>query len=153
MCYPEKYTAIQGKFSSTVVIGTIAVVQTILPLILRYVVVSDAVSSSSSTLYKYAWAGWVYGHLLIDGLLMILWPFSYIPIERDVFYSFYLSYYLEAGINGGVILYAILAIMFFVSTFSDGSMFWFGIYARVELLLLFGSYWFYPEAFKWYIPT
>ena len=91
VCDSEKYTAIQGEFSSTVWIGTIAVVQTILPLILRYVAVSDAVSSSSSTLYKYSWAGWVYGHLLIDGLLMILWPLTYFQI--DVLYGFYLSYY------------------------------------------------------------
>ena len=43
--------------------------------------------------------------------------------------------------------------MFFVSTFSDGSMFWFGFYAGVEPLMLFGSYWFYPDAYKWYVPT
>ena len=105
--------------------------------------------SSSSVLYHYTWAAWVYSDILIYGIfLMSLWPLTYFHIPIVI--NFYLTFYKNAGLWGGASLYLILASTFLISAFSDGSWLWFSFYLLVEPSLLFGSYWFYEDAKDWY---
>ena len=122
-----------------------------MPLIVRYTDMKDAVKSSPSSIYKYAWAGWVFSHVIIDGTLTIFWPLSY--MKGTKFYKiFYLNVYKYGRHYAGAAIWLILTLMFAISANSGGSWLWFTIYFLFEPSLIFLSFWFYDDAYEYYLP-
>ena len=104
--------------------------------------------TSSSSIYKYAWAGWVYSHIFIDGVLTLFWPLSY--TNGTFFKTFYLDYYKYGRIYAGAAIWVIMSILFAISASSGGSWLWFFVYLLAEPAAIFASFWFYYDAYKYY---
>merc|ERR1712187_97333 len=142
-----------GSSSAALALGVVAALKTLTPLILRYTAASSSVTSSSAQTTAYAWAGWVYGNLLIYGILMILWPLTYFQIE--VLYSFYLTWYDVAGINiGAILLFTAIVALFLASAINDSAQWaYFAVYAVLEPALWYLAKANYEDAYYWYNPS
>ena len=86
-CFRTVTEVVQGPASAATYLGLIALTKAVLPIVLRYVVASSQISSSSSSIYKAAWGlYWTIGGVFIYGFLSLLWPFSYMPSVITNFY-------------------------------------------------------------------
>merc|ERR1719266_2639985 len=103
-------------------------------------------------IYKYAGYVWWVGNGFIFGFMSILWPLTYLQIQ--VIESFYLTYYLNAGIYVAGALTAIIGAMFLyaaLSVSSDAYTYLF-MYIILNPALVYLSYLFYETAHAYYIP-
>ena len=145
---PAERAIVEGSFNSTLVLGVIALIQAILPTIL----ISTTFSSLSASVYKYAGYVWWVGNGFIYGFLSILWPLTYLQIQ--VIESFYLTYFLNAGIYVAGGLTVIIGAMFLYAALSGSSAAYtyFFMYIILNPALVYLSYLFYETAHAYYIP-
>ena len=145
---PAEKAIVEGDFNATLVLGVIALIQAILPTIL----VSTTFSSLSASVYKYAGYGWWVGNGFIYGFLSILWPLTYLQIQ--VIESFYLSYYMTAGIYVAAGLTALIGALFLYAalTVSSDAYTYFFLSIILNPALIYVSYLFYETAHAYYIP-
>ena len=123
---------------------------TILPIIYRYAIVSTEVTSSLNVFYSITWGIWVYSYLLLYGLLLLLWPITYFNVR--VITDFYLVAHWWGGVWGGIALYGFIAFFFLISALTGGSWLWFLLYFIIEPAFLTLSFLFHDSAAEWYSP-
>ena len=144
LCYDILFVPYPVSIKSTVWLGMIALIRSVLPVILYNV--AEAKDSSSS-IYTNAWKFWLATNSLIFGFLTLLWPMTYFEILID----FYLAYWSMAGISVSIGLTILSALLFVYGSTkdSDGWMY-LGIYLGVEPIALFLSNIYYKRAFDYY---